>query len=240
MCGNKEDAEDIVQKTFIQAYKNVSSFKGDSSIYTWLYSIAKNLCLKHLQEKKKSSFSKLGQLIFIAKEHEEKDCYSALEKEYYIGQVKEGCLLGLLRCLSFYQRIAFILNVLFEIKAKDISVIINKSETATRLLIHRAKLNLKNFLCSNCSLYDAKNPCHCENLINFSLKQGWIKQFSHESSKQSANITAEIENEINSLRKVILIYNSMQSTNLNENCLDSIQEKLRTKSLKIFSNKKVK
>ena len=46
MCGNKEDSEDIVQKTFIQAFNNINSFKEESSIYTWLYIIAK----KHMSQ----------------------------------------------------------------------------------------------------------------------------------------------------------------------------------------------
>jgi RNA polymerase sigma-70 factor (ECF subfamily) len=239
-CGNHEDAEDIVQKTFLQALKSIKGFKGESSIYTWLYIIAKNLCLVQLRERKKSSFTELDQLIQMAKTEESSDGYSTLEKEYYIDQVKQGCLFGLLRCLSFYQRMAFILNVLFEIKVKDISIVLNKSETATRLLIHRAKLNLKNFLCKNCSLYDARNPCHCENLIHFSLKQGWIKQFNPENPVSMTNVITEVENEINSLKRVMMIFSGLQDESFYKNRLESIQKKLGIKSYKIFSNKKMK
>jgi RNA polymerase sigma factor (sigma-70 family) len=241
MCGNNDDAEDIVQKTFIQTFTNINSFKEESNIYTWLYAITRNLCLRQLEERKKSSFSSFDQLLSTAKSIESPDNFTILEKQYYVSQVKEGCLLGLVRCLSFYQRIAFILNILLEVKVKDIAVVINKSETATRLLIHRGKHNLKNFLCRNCSLYDVNNPCHCENLINFSIMQGWIQKDINESFVQkSDNAVAAIENEINNLRKIVQLYNSLEEYQPMESRLHSIQQKISKESYKIFSFKKVK
>ena len=41
---NKEDAEDITQETFIQVCRHVDQFREDSQLYTWIYTIAKNLC----------------------------------------------------------------------------------------------------------------------------------------------------------------------------------------------------
>lgn len=94
-------------------------------------------------------------------------------------QVKDGCLLGLLRCLSLNQRIAFILKVLFDIPIEDVALIIDKSKNSTRILICRARKNLREFLCRNCSLYSEDNHCKCENLILFSLKQGWVEKYNH-------------------------------------------------------------
>lgn len=170
MTGDKEDANDITQETFIQVLKSIDKFRGDSQIYTWLYKIAKNKCLRFLNKKKKSSFKSLEELINnygspISGEITES------EKRTYIQQVKDGCLSGLLRCLSLQQRLAFILNVFLNLPISHIARVIDKSENATRILIHRSKENIKSFLCNNCSLYDSKNKCRCERLINFSLKQ---------------------------------------------------------------------
>lgn len=48
-----EDAEDILQETFIQVYRYLDSFKGESRIFTWLYRIATNECTKHFRKNKK-------------------------------------------------------------------------------------------------------------------------------------------------------------------------------------------
>ena len=45
MVRNPEDAREVVQETFVRAFRNLDAFKGDSSFYTWLYRIAVNLAI---------------------------------------------------------------------------------------------------------------------------------------------------------------------------------------------------
>lgn len=52
MTSNHEDANDLVQDTFIKAYKSLASFKGHSSFYTWLYRIAVNRTINFLKRRK--------------------------------------------------------------------------------------------------------------------------------------------------------------------------------------------
>jgi RNA polymerase sigma-70 factor (ECF subfamily) len=47
-----EDAEDILQETFINVYRFADSFKGESQVYTWLYRIATNECTRHFRKNK--------------------------------------------------------------------------------------------------------------------------------------------------------------------------------------------
>jgi len=46
MCGNEEDARDVLQETLLAAFKNVKTFRGDAQLSTWLYQIARSFCLK--------------------------------------------------------------------------------------------------------------------------------------------------------------------------------------------------
>lgn len=50
---NESDAQDMLQNVFIQAHKNFASFKGESQIRTWLYTIARNRCLDLIKSKKR-------------------------------------------------------------------------------------------------------------------------------------------------------------------------------------------
>lgn len=239
MCGNKEDSEDIVQKTFLEAFRHMRDFREESGVYTWLYTIAKNQCIRLLQKRRRQSFAAMEQLMQTAQLDSEPDSYETLEKQFYINQVKEGCLLGLLRCLSLQQRMAFILNVLIGLKIQDVSAVLGKSENAVRLLVHRAKQNLKDFLCQHCSLYDAHNECRCENLIHFSLKQKWIEGFSHTSEKHNSGAALEIENEIKALKKVVLLYSSMDAQPMDKR-FNHFQSEMAKKPYRIFSFRKVK
>jgi RNA polymerase sigma-70 factor (ECF subfamily) len=47
---NQEDAQDLTQEVFIKAFENLSSFRGESSLKTWLYRIAINHCINHVHK----------------------------------------------------------------------------------------------------------------------------------------------------------------------------------------------
>ena len=46
MCGNEEDARDVLQETLLAAFQNMTGFRGDAQLSTWLYQIARNFCLR--------------------------------------------------------------------------------------------------------------------------------------------------------------------------------------------------
>ncbi len=56
---NREDARDLLQEAFIKAYRSRGSFRGESSVYTWLYRIAVNLALNYKTRNRVSSYLSL-------------------------------------------------------------------------------------------------------------------------------------------------------------------------------------
>lgn len=60
MVIDHDDADDVVQETFIKVWRNLAKFQGESQLYTWLYRIATNECLRFLQKKKKHALLPLG------------------------------------------------------------------------------------------------------------------------------------------------------------------------------------
>ena len=238
MLGSREDAEDITQDTIVQVYNNIKDFNGTSSLYTWVYKIAKNLCLKNLQGKKRNSFTSLEEIIYKVQSEKAAKSFSSIEKKFYTNQVKEGCLIGLLKCLSFYQRAAFILNILFNIKIKSLAKILDKSENATRILVHRSKKNIKSFLCENCSLYNSNNFCECENLIEFSLKQGWIEKYYPDKIDGTPYLSLErIEDELIGLKKIIYFYKDLSEKKPTEDFIEKMKTILEEGELKVFQKK---
>ena len=234
MTGNRDDASDITQETFEQALKSIHKFKGESQIYTWLYSIAKNNCLRHLKKKQRSNFNNLQML--ADKVSSPVAEFTEAEKSSYIEQVKDGCLSGLLRCLSLQQRVAFILNVLLDVPLDQVALIIEKTENATRILTHRARQNIREYLCNNCSLYDSGNRCRCENLINFSLKQGWIGK----DLEFTKNIS-QAEKEIKDLKSEISLYKTLAEiapTNANDQQIKRLLA--QNEDFLVLTDKKVK
>lgn len=235
MVGNREDASDIVQQTFFQALRSANGFREECKPYTWLYAIARNQCLRLLENKKHGSIESLDSLIRNSQAPVSTDEFSDLERQHYIEQVKEGCLLSLLRCLTRYQRLAFILHTLLGMKTSDVAAILEKSETATRLLVHRARKRILEFLCKNCACYRPGNPCHCENLIHYSLGQGWIDKYETASTNTKPYVPAEvIESEINEIKRIALLYGSVNEGPLPESAVNRIQVEIRRQQLHIF------
>lgn len=69
MTSNHEDANDLTQDAFIKGFKAISSFKGDSSFFTWIYRIAVNKTINHLKTRKNKTHLSLNDLDFNA-EHD--------------------------------------------------------------------------------------------------------------------------------------------------------------------------
>ncbi|TAL36745.1 MAG: RNA polymerase sigma factor [Spirochaetes bacterium] len=234
IVGDTHLAEDITQETFIQVYHNYHTFREESLLSTWILTITRNICYRNIRKAKRSSFRSIENLIKTKSSpyHESPD--GMFEKQYYTDQIKEGCLLGLLRSLSFFQRSAFILNVLNDLPVTVVSTILEKSDNSTRILIHRARHNLKNFLCGNCSLYQKGNACRCENLIEFSLKQGWIKKYN------PAIPIKKVEQELKEFKDEILLYKTLPDNGADETLAARCATMIKNHASIIFSDKKVK
>lgn len=56
MVIDHDEADDLVQETFIKAWKGLANFREEAALFTWLYRIATNLCLSHLSKKRKRFF----------------------------------------------------------------------------------------------------------------------------------------------------------------------------------------
>jgi RNA polymerase sigma-70 factor (ECF subfamily) len=237
MIGNHEEARDVAQETFLQVYRSIDGFREESQLSTWIFTIARNLCYRISQRRQKTTFTTLEALIQNAQKHDIPLEITKAERLYLIDQVKEGCLLGVLRCLSFSQRIAFVLHVLVRLPVKEVAKILDKSEGATKVLVHRARKNLKKFLCQHCSLYDSANACHCENLIGFSLKQGWITQPLPEIlAAYNLVSSGHIEEEIDTLKKLSDLYSSLPTPSPPATLREHIRQLLEEQALEIFSS----
>lgn len=173
MLGDRAEAEDATQETFLRAHRAADSFDGRCAPSTWLFAIARNACLDRLRDRdrrRRPSFASLQSVISRA----EAGAAVEAERRQYVAAVREGCLLATLSCLTDDQRAAFVLRTLCDLGTADVAAVLGRSENAVRVLLSRARRSLKGFLCRNCSVYDAAGPCRCENLVAFSLAQGWI------------------------------------------------------------------
>jgi RNA polymerase sigma-70 factor (ECF subfamily) len=175
MLGDKEAALDVAQDTFTGALARAESFRGESAPLTWLLAITRNLCLRRLGVARARRFEDF-EAIMARWAEEPSPVFTESELRLYVGEVKEGCLVGLLQCLPLTQRCVFVLHLLNDLPIADVGRIMGKSENAVRILLSRARSRMRAFLCQNCSLLGGSR-CSCANMVEFSLKHDLIATY---------------------------------------------------------------
>jgi len=141
---NEDDADDITQEVFIQVFRSVSSFKGDSKFSTWLYRITIGKALDH--EKKKKRKKRFGFVQSLFTSHDEADIQLAefdhpgvrLEKKERANE-----LFNALKQIPDKQRTAFTLHKLEGQSYQEVAEIMNTTLYAVESLMGRAKANLR-------------------------------------------------------------------------------------------------
>ncbi|HOO55685.1 MAG TPA: RNA polymerase sigma factor [bacterium] len=128
MVKKAEDAEDLTQQTFINAFEKIGSFRGDSSLKTWLYQIALNLCRTHLR--KKRVVVELNENILNEGSYNDSPLGSILKTEQ--GELAKAEL----DKLSEKQKMAVILRVFHDMEYKQIGDIIHCSEKTAKVNFH--------------------------------------------------------------------------------------------------------
>jgi len=136
---NHEDADDILQETFIKVWKNISSFRSDSGLYTWLYRIATNESLSFLSQKKRKFSDNSEEINDYLIENLKAD-------PYFSGDDIQLKLQKAIAQLPEKQRLVFNMRYFDEVKYKDMEKILGTSEGALKASFHHAMKKIEIFL----------------------------------------------------------------------------------------------
>ena len=136
---NHDDADDIMQNVFIKVWKNVDGFREDSSLFTWLFRIATNESLSHLQKQRRHSVVSINEISEYLTESLESDVYfdgNEMEKKLQLAIIQ----------LPEKQRIVFNLKYFDEMKYEEMSVVLKTSVGALKASFHFAVKKIEEFL----------------------------------------------------------------------------------------------
>ena len=137
MVGTHETADDIVQETFLSAYRNLKSFRGEAEIGTWLTRIALNLVYSRSRRKKLFSFTSID-------EYSDKIATDGPQPEdSLIEEERRIFVESSLEKLPNKQRAVFVLRMYEDKSFKEIASIMGTSESASRANFHQALNKLK-------------------------------------------------------------------------------------------------
>jgi len=144
---NAEDAEDVAQEVFIQAYRSIQSFKGDSKISTWLYRIATTRSLDLLRSRKSKKRFGFLQRLFNEKDELQFDPPDFNHPGVQLERKENAAkLFKAIARLPENQKAAFVLHKLEDLSYQQVSEVLGTTVPAVESLMHRAKQNLRKML----------------------------------------------------------------------------------------------
>ncbi len=136
---NHDDTDDVLQNTFLKIYQNLSNFKGESKLYSWMYRIATNEALNFINQKAKKNG--------VTPEEWQNKAINNLESDsYYDGDEIQLKLQKAIACLPEKQQLVFKMKYFQEMKYEEISEIVGTSVGALKASYHLAVKKIEEYL----------------------------------------------------------------------------------------------
>ena len=137
MAGSPDEGEDLLQEIFLQAYRKMGTFKGDSSIGTWLYRLALNHCLDYVRSRQ-AKMSKLTESLdaetAVEPAARRATPIAKLDLDRALERLPEGC------------REAFVLHDVEGFDHKEVAQLLGIAEGTSKSQVFKARLKLRALL----------------------------------------------------------------------------------------------
>lgn len=140
MAGSAQEAEDLLQEVFLHAYRKLGSFRGDSSLGTWLYRLGMNQCLDYLRGRQArmsqttDSLDEEGAPEPSSPSPRTPVAVNRVDLERAIGRLPDGC------------RAAFLLHDVEGFEHHEVASILGVSEGTSKSQVHKARMKLRAML----------------------------------------------------------------------------------------------
>lgn len=169
MIDNQQDTEDVLQNSFLNAYKNLDKFRRESKLFTWLYRIVINECYKYFKYINKLPLVRITENLGVT----EKEFFESIEyncdfdDDLVMDELREKCLQAFLKCLPKNQRVCFLLKTCTDLKNKEIAEILDMSVENVKVTLFRGRKHLQELFEMRCSLIDPQKPCKCQLWVKY-------------------------------------------------------------------------
>ncbi len=139
MAGSTQDADDLLQDIFLLAYRKLASFRGESSLGTWLYRLAMNHCLDVLRSRQARMGHQTDSLdeedaAPVASPGPALGAVSRIDLERAIGRLPRAC------------RAAFLLHDVEGFGHNEVATLLGISEGTSKSQVHKARLRIRAYL----------------------------------------------------------------------------------------------
>jgi RNA polymerase sigma-70 factor (ECF subfamily) len=141
MVIDHDDADDLIQDTFVKVWKNLPGFRSDAQLYTWMYRIATNECITFLNKKKQKNNIPLDDVSYELAD-------TLADSSYFNGDQAQLKLQQAISTLPEKQRLVFNMKYYDDMKYVEMSEVLGTSVGALKASFHLAVKKIESFLLS--------------------------------------------------------------------------------------------
>jgi len=146
ILGDADEAENIVQETFAEAYRQIDRFRGESKVSTWLFSIARHLAFGHLRKSKRHNYLQHETIEFLSADQGEDASPDPTTADVEMKERRQILHDALDELPDHYRRVVQ-LRDLQERSTAEAAEELGLTEVNVRVRLHRARKKLKDHLC---------------------------------------------------------------------------------------------
>ena len=160
------DAEDIAQETYLKAAEKISTFRGESSLKTWLFTIASNLAKDNLRAKKRwpESVSDITKAAALAnKQFIQESIHIRNTSPNGQFEAKEHiafCFTCISKSLPLEQQLCLFLKEVYGFKVNEIAAILDTTEAMVKYYLHTGRSKMITVFDGRCALINKQGVCH--------------------------------------------------------------------------------
>jgi RNA polymerase sigma-70 factor (ECF subfamily) len=138
LTGDEEDARDVVQESYLRAYRGLQRFRGDALFTTWLYRITANCAATHLGRRSRRRTDPLSEELQLADADPERDPSSRADATLLRDRLEEALL-----ALPPKLRAVVVLRDVYDLSHESIAAELGISVSAAKVRLHRARKQLR-------------------------------------------------------------------------------------------------
>jgi len=160
------DAEDIVQDTYIKASEKLNTFKGNSSLKTWLFAIASNLAKDNLRARKRwvENVTDIAKKATLTSSQFFQEALhiraSSPQGQFEIKEHIAFCFTCISKSLPLEQQICILLKEVYEFKVGKIMQILDTTEAMVKYYLHTGRSKMISIFEGRCALINKQGICH--------------------------------------------------------------------------------
>lgn len=166
MTASVADTEDLVQDTYLRALDKLASFRGDSTVKTWLFTIASNLAKDNLRVQKRWTENVTD--IAKAAAHKDPDFFreamhireTSPQGQFELKEHIAFCFTCISKSLPLEQQLCVFLKEVYAFKVAEIAIILQTTEAMVKYYLHAGRSKMIQVFEGRCALIHKEGACH--------------------------------------------------------------------------------